>query len=198
MKPVFHPPFLLLQEDSYSITPNRTSIWIVTLPKIWFIFRQNGCQTQNYIEARQMLCFPKDPPCRVFSARGRVITRKGGWRNRLTSSPQRLILQNGIIRSLRCRSSCCKLLLFPVLEFISWIGGGFGGGDDKANDYLCERSACGLESCFWCCLHCMGYGRLMWNFTANKSGQRGESRRKRAGLQAARGRRWGRCDRNAS
>lgn len=128
MKPVFHPPFLLLQEDSYSITPNRTSIWIVTLPKIWFIFRQNGCQTQNYIEARQMLCFPKDPPCRVFSARGRVITRKGGWRNRLTSSPQRLILQNGIIRSLRCRSSCCKLLLFPVLEFISWIGGGFGGG----------------------------------------------------------------------
>lgn len=133
MKPVFHPPFLLLQEDSYSITPKRTSIWIVTLPKIWFIFRQNGCQTQNYIEAWQMLCFPKDPPSRVLSAHGRVITRKGGWRNGLTSSPQRLILQNGIIRSLRCRSSSCKLLLFPVPEFISWIWGGWGvgGGAEK-------------------------------------------------------------------
>ena len=190
MKPVFHPPFLLLQEDSYSITPKRTSIWIVTLPKIWFIFRQNGCQTQNYIEAWQMLCFPKDPPSRVLSAHGRVITRKGGWRNGLTSSPQRLILQNGIIRSLRCRSSSCKLLLFPVPEFISWIWGGWGVGgvrrNDKANDYLCERSACGLESCFWCCLHCMGYGRLMWNFTANKSGQRGKSQREAGGAAGCR------------
>lgn len=28
------------------------------------------------------------------------------------------------------------------------LDGGLGWGNDKANDYLSERSACGLESCF--------------------------------------------------
>lgn len=53
----------------------------------------------------------------------------------------------------------------------------------------------------WCFLHCTGYRRLMWNFAANKSGQRGKSQRERPAA-GWRRRRVGRgvcvCDRNAS
>lgn len=128
---------------------------------------------------------PRNPPLMTphlcLSACGRTITGEEARRNKLTSSSKCLILQNGIIRSLRRRSSYCKLLLFSLLEFISWNGergcGGWGGGAERGGDKakrLSFREKCSqIGKLLWSCLHSAGYGRLMWNFTANKSGQRG-------------------------
>lgn len=57
------------------------------------------------------------------------------------------------------------------------LDGGVGG--ERAEKWQGKRLSF-WEECsrigklLWCCLHCVGYGRLMWNFTANKSSQRGK------------------------
>lgn len=69
----------------------------------------------------------------------------------------------------------CKLLLFPVLEFISWNGkGGVGGWrwGFQGKRLSFSKRCLQIGKLLWCCLRCAGYWRLMWNFTANKNGQR--------------------------
>lgn len=185
MKPVFHPPFLLLQEDSYSITPNRTSIWIVTLPKIWFIFRQNGCQTQKLYWSAADALLSQGPSMSRFLCTWEGDNQKGRLKKQayLISSASDTAEWDHKVSAVQELWLQIVALSSAGVYLLDWGG---GWGNDKANDYLCERSACGLESCFWCCLHCVGYGRLMWNFTANKSGQRGKSQREAGGAAGCR------------
>lgn len=88
------------------------------------------------------------PACR------RVITREGGCKNKLTSSPKCLILQNGIRRSSWRRSFLLQIVALSSagVYLLEWERGlrkgGGGGGVVKANRYLSVRSASRLERCF--------------------------------------------------
>lgn len=96
-----------------------TFISVVTLQKIWYVLYFLTTAVKSQTKAQQMICFCNDPSCLCLSTCGWAITRVWGWRK-----PAYLIswASDGIVRSPRFWSSRRKLLLFPVLEFISCMG----------------------------------------------------------------------------
>lgn len=139
---------MALQFPSCKMIPIQLPL-ISPLSLLWLCPRFDLCFVKIAVKPatilKLMFCFPEDPVC-CLSACGRVITSKGGSRRWLSSSPMCLILQSGIERSLigagAPAANCCS---FPCWS----LSPGWGASqNDEASDYLPERSACGLESCF--------------------------------------------------
>lgn len=115
----------LLQADSDSIASGCTFISVVTLQNIWCtVFSHNCFQIPNWSTADDL--FFQWPFMSVWLFVSLRVGDNQGVRLKKTglphSSPERLIVGNGIVRSPRFRSSRRKLLLFPGLEFISCMG----------------------------------------------------------------------------
>lgn len=173
--------FALLKADSHSTGSRHTFISVVTLQKIWYVLYFLATAVKSQTEAQQMICFPNDPSGLYLSACGWVITRVWGWRKLAyliswASDSAEWDREVSAVPELPPKNCCSFQCLSLSPAWGRWR-------NDKLNHYLSER----IEKLLWRYLHGLRWRRLMWNLTANKSGQGAECQGEQPWLRAAGG-----------